>query len=292
MTPKHLDDIVKLAEIERRSWKSRLNALVLSGDPVAAFLKTRVGTFYDKEILKYVTGIEATRNIVIDGTTVPVDSSSGRYVLQAGTLMVSNAGQSAQSTIQQVSVPSDATSGSYQLIVPAGATPGGAGGPGVTAPLAFGHSAADLQNALAALPDIGGGNVTVTEAAGNPATPTPNVFTVTFVGALLGGVIPQLQVINSTVNGTGAVTTAVTQAGQASIATAKAAPAASSGVSAGNILGILTHTVEFFYPPEPNVTDEPAATYFHLCVFDSTKLINVSGNLAAAKAAMPTCLFQ
>lgn len=131
-----------------------------------AFNKSRVGTFYDKEILKYVTGLEATQNIVIDGTTVPVDSTSGRYVMQAGTV------------VAKIS------------------------------------------------------------------------------------------------------------------ASTKVQPAAASGVSASDIVGILTHTVEFFYPVETNVTDEPAAVYFHECIFDITKLVNYSGNASAVQTALKTCLFQ
>lgn len=285
----YLQDIAVEAAKREREWKNRLNEVILSGDPIAAFLKTRVGTFYDKEILKYVTGIEATRNIVIDGTTVPVDSSSGRYVLQAGTLMVQNAGLSAQNGVQTVTIPDDASTGAFQLVVPSSITPGGAGGPSVTVPINYNTSAADLQAALEGTPEIGPGNVAVT---GLVHTAPSNIYTLTFQGRLAGAAIPQLQVVNSTVNGTGAPGTTVTTAGRSLIATGKASPAATSGVSSGNILGILTHTVEFFYPPEPNVTDEPAATYFHLCVFDTTKLINVSGNLSACQTAMPTCRFE
>lgn len=255
-----------------------------------AFLKTRVGTFYDKEILKYPVGLEATRNIVIDGTTVPVDSSSGRYVLQAGQLMVNNTGQSGINAVQTVNIPDDASSGAFQLISDLGTTPGDAGGSGLTVPLNWNMSAADLQAALEALPNIGAGDVAVT---GLVHTAPKNVYTVTFQNRLAGAPVPALKIVNSSVNGTQAnLVVTVVAAGQSAIATAKAAPAAASGVSAGAMLGILTHTVEFFYPPEPNVTDEPAAVYFHQCIFDSTKLLSVSGNLAAVQAAFPTCLFQ
>ena len=130
-----------------------------------AFLKRRVATFYDKEILKHFTGLEAIRNVVIDSTQVAVDPTSGRYVLEAGTVLVKQ-----------------------------------------------------------------GAN--------------------------------------------------------------KVKPAPSSGAAQADIVGILSHTVEFFYPPEANVTDEPAAAIFHGAVFDIPKLVNYSGNAAAVKAALPTCLFE
>lgn len=128
--------------------------------------KKRTATFYDKEILKYFTGGEVTRNIVIDGTTVPVDATSGRYVLEAGTVISKIA------------------------------------------------------------------------------------------------------------------------------ASSKVKPAPASGLLQADCVGILTHTVEFFYPPEANVTDEAAAVYFFDAIFDVTKLVNYSSNAAAVQAALPHCKFE
>jgi hypothetical protein len=129
-----------------------------------AWGKKRTATFHDKEILKYLTGLEAIKNVVLDSTQVTVGADA-RYVLEAGTVLVTGA----------------------------------------------------------------------------------------------GGLVK---------------------------------PAPASGVLAADVIGILTHTIEFFYPVEAGVTDEPAAAYFHECVFDSSKLIGYSGNAAAIKAALPTCLFQ
>lgn len=130
-----------------------------------AWRKRRTATFRDKEILKYPTGLEATKNIVIDSTTVTASADS-RYILEAGTVICKIA------------------------------------------------------------------------------------------------------------------------------ASTKVRAAAASGELQADIVGILTHTVEFFYPTEANVTDEPAAVFFHSAIFDTTKLVNYSSNAAAVKGALPTCLFE
>lgn len=256
-----------------------------------AFLKTRVATFYDKEILKYVTGIEATKNVVIDSTSVPVDSSSGRYVLQAGTLLVKASLNSPANASQTVGVVFG-SAGEYKLRMQEPA--GGAGGTGVTSVInAATTTAAELQTKLEELPEVGAGNVAVTLAVGKASGPAePRQYTITFQGRLAQLPVSPLEAVESTVNNSG-VTVATVAAGLTSTGpVGKVAPAASSGVSASNIVGILTHTVEFFYPVEPDITDEPAAAYFHLCIFDSTKLINVEGNLAEVQKALPTCKFE
>ena len=47
----------------------------------------RTAAFYEREILKYgVVGTEAVANIVVDATTVSVNSD-GRYVLEVGTVI-------------------------------------------------------------------------------------------------------------------------------------------------------------------------------------------------------------
>lgn len=129
-----------------------------------AFLKKRVATFYDKEILLSATGLEAIRSVVIDSTEVAVNATSGRYVLEAGTVLVKQGANK---------------------VKPAG-----------------------------------------------------------------------------------------------------------SGISAGNVIGILANTVEFFYPTEAEITDEPAAAFFHGCQFDTAQLIGYTGNEAAIKSALPTCRFD
>lgn len=247
-----------------------------------AFLKTRVGTFYDKEILKYPTGLEATRNIVIDSTLVPVDASSGRYVLQAGQLMVTAAGVAGTSEIDQLTVT--ATGGSFDVFVPANEFQAG-GGETVTIPLA-GITAQKIQDALTALPNVSADGVVVTG-------PASNVYTLTWGGRMAKTPIVLTVDASAATGGTASIARGTPGvSATASAVGAKVGPAAASGVSTASMVGILTHTVEFFYPVEANVTDEPAAVYFHQCIFDTTKLLAVSGNLANTQAAFPTCLFQ
>lgn len=138
-----------------------------------AFRKKRTATFYDKEILKYFTGSEVTRNVVIDGTTVTV-GADGRYILEAGTVL-----------------------------------------------------------------------------------------------RTLGGA------------------SALAYAG-------KVRPAPATAMTAAEVVGILTHTIEFYYPPEAGVTDEPAAAYFEFAHFDTTKLLGMGDatQQAAIVSALPLCRFS
>lgn len=46
----------------------------------------RSAAFYEREILKYVTGTEAVKNLVFDATTISANSD-GRYVLEVGTII-------------------------------------------------------------------------------------------------------------------------------------------------------------------------------------------------------------
>ncbi len=57
------------------------------------------------------------------------------------------------------------------------------------------------------------------------------------------------------------------------------------------IAGILTHTVEFFYPNSDSKTDEPAAVYFVDAHFSIPKLVGYTPIAAAVKAALPSCRF-
>jgi hypothetical protein len=55
----------------------------------------RSAAFYDKEILKYPKGFEAVRNAVIDATTIDPTVGSGtetggRFIVEAGTVMVAS----------------------------------------------------------------------------------------------------------------------------------------------------------------------------------------------------------
>ena len=120
--------------------------------------------------------------------------------------------------VQQLLI-SGATSGTFRLgfpfynlvTSPVLAGVGAASGPtGVltsvpaTLALAFNASAAQIQSALEALPNIGLGNVVVTAIAGG--------FAIAFIGALAGGELPQLSV-SSQLNGGATISTATTTSG-------------------------------------------------------------------------------
>jgi hypothetical protein len=140
----------------------------------------RHGVFYDKEILVYPTGMEASKNIVIDATTVPIvldADGNPRYVVEAGTVLVKIEAST--------------------KVAPA------------------------LETA---------------EAGKKPAKEV-------------------------------------------------------EGLEAKDIVGIMHHTVEFFGVASSDY-DEAGAAFFHTCIFDSTKLLGYTKNIAAVKAALPSCEFQ
>jgi hypothetical protein len=49
-------------------------------------IASREAAFYNKEILKYPTGFEAIKNVVIDATTLTINDDD-RYVLESGTVL-------------------------------------------------------------------------------------------------------------------------------------------------------------------------------------------------------------
>lgn len=49
-------------------------------------IASRKAAFYEKEILKYFTGTEAVKNVVIDATKVEANAD-GRYIVQAGQVL-------------------------------------------------------------------------------------------------------------------------------------------------------------------------------------------------------------
>lgn len=71
----------------------------------------------------------------------------------------------------------------------------------------------------------------------------------------------------------------------------KVKPAADSGVEASDVVGILAHTLEFFDNSDSDF-DLPGAAFFWNCIFDSSKLINYSGNAANVKTALSSCAFE
>lgn len=227
--------------------------------------KQRFATFHDKEIFK-VLPLDGTptKGIVIDSTTVPV-GADGRYVLEAGTIMCkAHAGQ----VSQQNTITNTATGGTGTVTVNGQTTPA----------LPFNVTQDDLQGALEALTSVGHGDVTVTKVG--------QVYTLVFGGALANVAVTVSVGVGSLTGGTWTLATSVTAAAGTSSGTL-ARPALSTGEVAGDILGILTHTLEFFYPVEAGITDEPASVYYAFGHFDVTKLVNYSGNSAAFATACP-----
>jgi len=247
-----------------------------------AFLKSRVATFYDKEILKYPTGLEATKNVVISSGGLAADPVSGRVIVEAGTLLVKATAVTGVNEVQTLTLAAGATSGGYQLQFTDPANQVNE----ITGVIDNAATGPQVQTALESI--VGVGNVTVGARTGAG----PWTYAITFGGRLAGRNLPMLVVVNNTTPG--AVTVAETTPGVTAVAVSKCVPAADTGVVSANMVGILTHTVEFFYPVEYEVTDEPAAAYFHGCVFDTTKLVHYGDatQQAQVKAAFPTCLFQ
>lgn len=66
-------------------------------------------------------------------------------------------------------------------------------------------------------------------------------------------------------------------------------------VAEADVVAILGHTVEFWLGPgvtaDQNL-DKPVPGLHHGCDFNVDKLVGYTGNEAAVKAALPTCIFR
>ena len=74
----------------------------------------------------------------------------------------------------------------------------------------------------------------------------------------------------------------------------KIAPAG-AGIVAADVVGILGHTREFYLGDGITAgahADEPVPVLHHGCDFNVSKLVGYTGNEAAVKAALPTCIFR
>ncbi len=109
---------------------------------------------------------------------------------------------------QQVTL-TGATSGTFTLALSANPENDNFNSPTtfLSAPLAFNATAAQVQAALAALPNVGINNVTVT-------SPSAGVYNITFVNALGGGNLPLVQ-INNQLNTAATVAATISTAGGA-----------------------------------------------------------------------------
>lgn len=229
---------------------------------MSPFGKERVAATYAKEILRKVTGSELAENSVVDGRSVPLNADS-RRILESGTVMVYE-GQSEQ---QRVVV--DATGGTFTLTHDGQTTTG----------IAENATATVLQAALEALSNLVPGDVSVTGPAGGP-------WVVDF-SPLLGNVGQMTGSGASLTGGAATVTITTTRAYVAPAVGQKVKPAPSSGVTSGEVAGVVMHTTEFWPDTTERDKDDAAVALFTTnCHFEVSKLLGYSGNATAVKAAM------
>jgi hypothetical protein len=120
--------------------------------------------------------------------------------------------------VQTVTISGSPTGGSFTLTYN-GET---------TAAIAYNATAAQVQAALAALDEIGAGNVTVAGSAGGP-------YTVTFGGGLADENVPQMTATGSFTGGTTPAVAVATTTPGASTATQVAICVEGNGVAAGDV---------------------------------------------------------
>lgn len=167
-----------------------------------------------------------------------------------------------QNDVQTVTITGTPTGGSFTL------TFNGQ----VTAPIAFNAAASAVTAALAALPNVGAGNV----ASSGGALPGSAVV-VTFQG-LLGNQVQNVM----TANGAG-----LTGGSSPAVAVTHTTP----GTTAEAIIGVFDGPDRDFFGNGSMALDEVIPIYFHSCSFDISKLQNWLTFGAAAKAALPNCSF-
>lgn len=192
--------------------------------------------------------------ITIDSTVIPADAS-GNKVVKAGTFM-------AKITASGKYGPYGGLTTEVQTL-----TEGGSGltsftltfGGATTGSILAAATAAQVQAALEALPNLDVGDVVVTGSAGGP-------YTVKFQGEWQGKDVPQLT--TTPTGGTGTVTAATTTAGGASVSDGREAPDDVSGYllesvncKDGDVItGILLHgsVLSARVTPSPDATTKTA----------------------------------
>lgn len=141
-----------------------------------------------------------------------------------------------------------------------------------TGHIAYNASAADVATALAALSNVGTGNV-AGSGGGLPGTPV----VITFQGLLAN--LPQNVMTASGAGLTGGTAPNVTVAHT------------TPGTAAETIIGVFDGPDRDFWS-NTVAADEAVPIYFHACDFDTSKLQNWLSYGAAAKTALPTCSFS
>ena len=163
-----------------------INALLIVGDRITVTVPGGGTTVTSGQIVN-LGGVEHSEN-VIDGGTLNVGAEPLFFV--RGALPSGN---------YYLTIPSGGTTGGYfTLSLPyygatasptlAGAGPAAAMAVPTTVALPYNASAADVQAAIEALPNVGPGNVQVS------ATSTAGQFAIVFVAALAGGPLPALRI--------------------------------------------------------------------------------------------------
>lgn len=228
----------------------------------------REARFFDKEILLHPAGFDSIKNVVIDANEIPAAGSDGRWVIPAGMVLVGSGSDTDQ--VQHVHVTGSPTGGTFRL----------KWNDEETGDLAYNISAADLNTAVEALTNLETADVAVTGTAPD--------YVVTFGGKYSGSRVAMIQLADNSLTGGSDPTVEVELVTEGKAEKVK--PAAASGISDSDVVGILAHEVEFWGENDDNF-DKAAAAFHHGCVFDQEKLINYSGNVTAVQTALSTCKF-
>jgi|SRR5581483_2327021 len=166
-----------------------------------------------------------------------------------------------QNDVQTITITGTPTGGTFTL----------AWNGQVTAPIAYNANAAAVQAALAALSNVGAGNVAVSGGALPGAA-----VVVTFQGLLGNSVQPVI-----TANGAGLT------GGTPAINVVHTTP----GSTAEAIIGVFDGPDRDFFGNASIAYDEAVPIYHHAVSFDISKLQNWPQFGAAAEAALPSCTF-
>lgn len=221
------------------------------------------------EILKYPVGDGAIASIVIDASTI-VPDSDGVRILKAGTLLTKNASNQYQRYLGSGVSSSDTNE--VQVITLTSATGGTFNvtfnGSTASVEIAYNAAASAVQSALEGLDTLSPGDVAVTGSAGGP-------YTVTFGGDQAGKNVAALVATDNLTPGPATVVVTTSTGGSEGVRT---------------IAGVLAYDVEV-YDAEAH-SDAPAAMFFHEAVFRADRIVDYVTYGTAAKAALPTCLFQ
>lgn len=238
-----------------------------------AFNATRTAEFFEKEILRFPTGGELARNVVLDASNLGSGAvrDDGRIVVPSGTLLVVSGSDTDE--VQSIETTGVPTGGTFKL----------RWNDEVTTDLDFDASAAEVEAALEALTNL------ETADVGFAGGALPTAITVTFTGKYSGADVSQIEVAENALTGGTDPQVVVETTTQGSATLVK--PGAASGVATADIVGFLQQTVEFFGTDDAKF-NEPASAFFHNCIFHEEKLINYSGNVTNVKAALPTCKFM